>query len=113
MDSILLPRRRYVECLWKANLLRRKVALRPAGLCLRPKLGESTGGDGRAHAGRKLLVIGEVDGRKKRSGKQFAAFHQMMQIGARIVANTQTKTKHNKQTQNTNKPNKQQHNRPV
>src|SRR3954470_21901634 len=86
LDCILRPRAARVEGLWRANLPQLKVAPCPSRLCLGLELLESAGSDGGPQTCHEFLVIGEIDGREERAAQQFAAFDQVMQIGARIIA---------------------------
>src|SRR5690242_16133251 len=50
------------------------------------EIGEAAGGDGGARACHQVLVIEEIDDRKKRAAERLAAAEQMMQISAGEIA---------------------------
>ncbi len=64
----------------------RDIARGPAGLDLFIMIGKAAIRDGRAHARHKILIIPEVHPGQQHRPERFLGAHEVMQIGARIIA---------------------------
>src|SRR5262249_58571080 len=69
-----------------ARLSRGHVSACPAWAGRRAELRESSSRDRRTHARHQLLVIAEVDGGQQDRAEHLVRLHQVMEIGAGIVA---------------------------
>src|SRR5581483_2380759 len=68
------------------RLMRWNVPPRPALAGLLAECGEAARGNGVAHPGHQLLVVGEIDGREQHPGERLIGLDEMMQVRARICA---------------------------
>src|SRR6266851_8159477 len=84
--SILLPGAGGVEGCAPRSSQGRDVAPRPTLLALFPEGIELSGRDRRAQARHQLLVKGHIDGGEQDRAEHLVRLHEMMQVGARIVA---------------------------